>query len=167
MGRTHTTVDSPIGPLTLVADDEGRLCGLYMAEHRRQPDATTFGPEDPSAFDAVRIQLDEYFDGRRRRFTVPVKPSGTVFQVRVWNALSDIPFGERRTYGQIAQELGGPSLARAVGAANALNPVSIVVPCHRVVGTDGRLVGYAGGEERKRFLLDHEARVAGVMDRLF
>lgn len=167
MGRTHTTVDSPLGPLTLVADGGGRLCGLYMAGHRRWPDVTELGGDDPSAFDEAREQLDEYFAGRRTTFDLPLAPRGAVFQERVWTALRSIPFGQRRTYGEIASALGDPNLARAVGAANALNPISIVIPCHRVVGADGRLVGYAGGEERKRFLLDHEARVAGVMDRLF
>ncbi len=167
MGRTHTTVDSPLGPLTLVADGGGRLCGLHMEGHRRGPDVTELGGDDPSAFDEARGQLDEYFAGHRRTFDLPLAPRGAVFQERVWTALRAIPFAERRTYGEIASALGDPNLARAVGAANALNPISIVIPCHRVVGADGRLVGYAGGEERKRFLLDHEARVAGIMDRLF
>ncbi len=167
MGRTHTTVDSPLGPLTLVADEAGRLCGLYMTDHRRQPDIAQFGDADPATFDEVCDQLDEYFAGQRTAFDLPLATNGAAFQERVWAELRAIPFGERRTYGDIASALGDAGLARAVGAANALNPISIVIPCHRVVGADGRLVGYAGGEDRKRFLLDHEARVMGTHDRLF
>jgi methylated-DNA-[protein]-cysteine S-methyltransferase len=157
MMRTHTELDSPIGPLTLVADD-GVLSGLYLAGHVHGPDQAELGARDDDGFGEVKQQLGEYFAGTRTEFTVPVAPSGTPFQRAVWRELTTIPYGQTRTYGEIARTLGGPKLTRAVGAANGRNPISIVVPCHRVVGSDGSLTGYAGGLPRKRFLLDLEAR---------
>ena len=154
--RTHTIVGSPIGPLTLVASG-GVLCGLYLPEHRRGPDPASMGVPTSEGFEEVSRQLAEYFDGRRTGFTVPVAPVGTEFQRRVWRALTAIPYGRTTTYGALANELGGPGLVRAVGSANARNPISIIVPCHRVVGSDGSLTGYAGGLERKRYLLDLES----------
>lgn len=155
--RTHTTVDSPIGPLTLVADD-GVLCGLYLAEHRRAPDPATHGPADPAGFEALTEALAGYFAGQVESFDdVPVAAAGTPFQQRVWTALREIPYGTTATYGELAAALGSPGASRAVGAANARNPVSIVVPCHRVVGAGGAITGYAGGLARKRALLDLEA----------
>lgn len=153
---THTTTPSPIGPLTLVADD-GVLCGVYMAEHRRGPDPAGLGERDTTGLQDAERQLAEYFAGRRRAFDLPLAPRGTAFQQRVWQALTRIPYGETRTYAGLAAELGDPLLVRAVGAANALNPLSVVVPCHRVVGADGSLTGFAGGLARKRFLLDLES----------
>lgn len=154
---THAEVGSPIGPLTLVARD-GALSGVYMAEHARRPDAATFGERAPSAcLEEAQRQLAEYFAGERTAFDLPTRAAGTAFQHRVWQALTRIPYGQTRTYGQLAAELGGPTLTRAVGTANALNPLSVVVPCHRVVGADGGLTGFAGGLGRKRFLLDLEA----------
>lgn len=153
--NTHTTLDSPIGELTLVNAD-GVLSGLYMAEHQRRPDAATFGPATAVGFEQVSAELVEYFAGRRTEFTVRTAPVGTVFQQRVWALLRQIPSGQTRTYGQLAGELdesGGWNIARAVGSANARNPISIIVPCHRVVGANGALTGYAGGLERKKFLL--------------
>jgi methylated-DNA-[protein]-cysteine S-methyltransferase len=154
--RTWTTTPSPIGPLTLVADG-GVLCGVYMVEHRRGPDAAALGERDAAGFEDAEAQLAEYFARRRRAFDLPLRPRGTAFQQRVWRALTRIPYGETRTYAGLAAELGDPLLVRAVGAANALNPLSVVVPCHRVVGADGKLTGFAGGLERKRFLLDLES----------
>jgi methylated-DNA-[protein]-cysteine S-methyltransferase len=154
--RTHTTVDSPIGTLTLVADD-GKLSGLYLPGHLRGPAVAQLGDADSHGFEEIARQLEEYFAGRRTAFTVPVAPAGTPFQQAVWRELSTIPYGQTRTYGQLAEALGGPRLTRAVGAANGRNPISIVVPCHRVVGSDGSLTGYAGGLARKRYLLDLEA----------
>ena len=159
--RTHTTTPSPIGPLTLVAEG-GELCGVFMAEHRRGPDAAALGVRDAAGFEDAEGQLAEYFAGRRRAFDLPLRPRGTAFQQRVWRALEEIPYGETRTYAGLAAALGDPLLVRAVGAANALNPLSVVVPCHRVVGADGSLTGFAGGLARKRFLLDLESG-----DRLF
>lgn len=166
MGRTHTTVDSPLGPLILVADDD-RLCGVLITTGGRPPDPATLGRSDPAALPDARSQLDEYFAGSRRTFALPLAPRGSDFQRQVWDAVARIPFGERRTYGQIAEELGDPGLARAVGAANGRNPIAIVIPCHRVVGASGSLVGYAGGLANKRLLLEHEEHVAHGTERLF
>jgi methylated-DNA-[protein]-cysteine S-methyltransferase len=155
--RTHTVIDSPLGPLTVVADD-GVLSGLYLPGHVRGPGPERLGDRDDDGFDEITKQLTEYFAGTRTAFTVPVAPAGTPFQQSVWPELMSIPYGQTRSYGQLAHGLGGPHLTRAVGAANGRNPISIVVPCHRVVGSDGSLTGYAGGLPRKRFLLDLEAR---------
>jgi methylated-DNA-[protein]-cysteine S-methyltransferase len=152
MSTSHTVIDSPIGRLTLVADD-GALIGLYMQRHRRR---TALGDRVDAGFDDVISQLGEYFAGTRKAFDLVLRPDGDEFQHRVWDLLRTIPYGETRSYGQLARELGDPALAPAVGAANARNPLSILVPCHRVVGADGALVGYAGGLERKAFLLDLE-----------
>jgi methylated-DNA-[protein]-cysteine S-methyltransferase len=154
---THTVVDSPLGPLTLRAHD-GVLSGLYMAEHRHGPPADALGTPDPDGLPAVREQLAAYFAGERTSFDVPLDLRGTAFQQRVWAELLAIPYGGTRTYGELAAALGAPAASRAVGLANGRNPVSIVVPCHRVVGASGSLTGYAGGVERKRALLDLETR---------
>ncbi|MFI8848766.1 methylated-DNA--[protein]-cysteine S-methyltransferase [Streptomyces sp. NPDC053499] len=155
MYRTHTVIDSPLGPLTLVATD-GVLSAVYMDEQRHRPAQETFGVPDPSDFGAVTEQLGEYFAGERTRFTVPLAPQGTGFQRTVWDALCEIPYGETLSYGQLAERIGKPGAARAVGLANGRNPISIVVPCHRVIGSTGQLTGYGGGIERKRHLLDFE-----------
>jgi methylated-DNA-[protein]-cysteine S-methyltransferase len=145
---------SPIGPLVLVATD-GALVGLYLAPGgHRDPACRGTSP----VLERVRAQLDEYFAGTRRMLDVPVDPPGTGFQRDVWAALGRIPFGETRTYAEVAREVGRPRAVRAVGSANGQNPISIIVPCHRVVGSDGTLTGYAGGLERKRWLLAHERR---------
>ncbi|MFZ2175837.1 MAG: methylated-DNA--[protein]-cysteine S-methyltransferase [Rhodococcus sp. (in: high G+C Gram-positive bacteria)] len=157
----HTVTDSPIGPLTLVSV-EGVLSGIYMAEHRHQPDPGTFGARHSEGFDEARRQLVEYFDGERTHFSVALALRGTPFQRRVWGALQTIPYGETWTYRQLAEAVGSPTSVRAVAAANGRNPVSIIVPCHRVIGSNGSLTGYAGGLERKRFLLDREATTAGI-----
>ncbi len=152
--RSHTTFDSPIGPLTAVADGEA-LCGLYLdGEHHRVPDAV-LGRED-RFLGEVQAQLDAYFDGTLTDFGLPLAPAGTPFQRQVWAALCDIAYGSTTTYGELAAAIGRPGAARAVGLANGRNPIAIVVPCHRVIGAGGRLTGYAGGLERKRWLLDHE-----------
>jgi methylated-DNA-[protein]-cysteine S-methyltransferase len=164
--RTHTVVESPIGDLTLVAND-GRLTGLYMEQHRRRPPVSTFGERVSSGFEVMKEQLAEYFAGKRAEFSLDLDPRGNEFQMSVWNRLQAIPYGETRSYGQIAQELGDRSLAQDVGAANALNPLAIVVPCHRVIGSDGKLVGYAGGLERKAFLLQLENPERAMAARLF
>ncbi len=156
MSVTHTVTDSPIGELTLVACG-GALTGVYFPKHTRLPQPAAFGQRVDTGFEAAVDQLGEYFRGERTQFDLPLAPCGSDFQLRVWSLLRDIPYGETRSYGQLAKELGNPSLAREVGGANARNPLSIVVPCHRVVGADGRLVGYAGGLDRKQFLLDLEA----------
>ncbi|GAA5194160.1 methylated-DNA--[protein]-cysteine S-methyltransferase [Rugosimonospora acidiphila] len=153
--RVHTAIDSPLGTLTMVAAD-GALAGLYMQRHRHQPPPETFGERDPAPFARVIEQLTEYFDGARTTFDLPLAEQGTPFQRVVWAALGDIPYGETVSYGQLAERIGRPTASRAVGLANGKNPVSIIVPCHRVVGAGGDLTGYGGGIERKRYLLDFE-----------
>ncbi|HET9257347.1 MAG TPA: methylated-DNA--[protein]-cysteine S-methyltransferase [Pseudonocardiaceae bacterium] len=153
--RAHTVTDSPVGPLTLVAVD-GVLAGLYMNLQRHRPLEETFGVLDPAPFTEVIRQVDEYFATRRTAFDLPLALSGTPFQQKVWAALREIPYGETRSYGQLAERIGCPSAARAVGLANGRNPIGIIVPCHRVVGATGDLTGYGGGVERKRYLLELE-----------
>lgn len=152
-----TSMDSPIGTLLLTSDDEG-LTGVYMEVHAHGPDGVQ--PEwqrDDGGFTQVRRQLEEYFGGERTTFDLPLNPAGTLFQKMVWDALRTIPYGEVRSYGEIAEQIGKPGAARAVGLANGRNPISVVVPCHRVIGASGALTGYGGGLERKRSLLDLEA----------
>ncbi|WP_137992400.1 methylated-DNA--[protein]-cysteine S-methyltransferase [Streptomyces vilmorinianum] len=153
---THLVVDSPYDPLTLVAVD-GVLSRIHMTEQRHRPPEETFGERDPRPFDEVIRQLDAYFAGELTEFDLPLKLIGTPFQLRVWEQLRLIPYGETRTYGELAEALGNPGASRAVGLANGKNPVSIVVPCHRVVGADGALTGYGGGLGRKRRLLAFES----------
>jgi methylated-DNA-[protein]-cysteine S-methyltransferase len=155
--RAYTVMDSPVGPLTLVAAD-GVLTGLYMDRQRYRPEEHTFGECDPEPFGAAVRQLEEYFDGRRTVFDLPLALTGTAFQQRVWAALCEIPFGETVSYGDLAERIGRPTAARAVGLANGKNPVGIIVPCHRVVGSSGDLTGYGGGLHRKRHLLAFEQR---------
>ncbi len=157
--RTHTIVDSPVGPLTLV-DDGGELAGLWMTEQRHLPEPAGHGERDDTVLPALREQLDAYWRRELTDFDVPLAVQGTAFQQRVWAALRRIPYGGTWSYGRLALELGQPGASRAVGLANGRNPVGIVVPCHRVVGSTGRLTGYGGGLERKRFLLDLEATPA-------
>lgn len=152
---THTTVDSPVGPLTLVATD-GVLSGLYMTDQRYRPDDESFGPVDAAPFADVVVQLEEYFAGTRTSFELELDLLGTPFQRTVWRALCSIPYGETVSYGELAAMVGRPTAARAVGMANGRNPVGIIVPCHRVVGSTGDLTGYGGGIERKRQLLAFE-----------
>ena len=146
---------SPVGPLTLVVQD-GALCGLYQSGQRHLPDPSAFGPRDDAAGREVAAQLDAYFAGELRAFDVPLVLSGTCFRRRVWAALTQIPYGSTWTYGRLAAAIGQPTASRAVGLANGRNPVCIVVPCHRVVGSGGSLTGYAGGTDRKRHLLELE-----------
>ena len=164
----HTMQDSPVGPLTLVALD-GKLSGLYMNLQRHRPPDATFGEPDPTPFTEVIRQLDEYFGGQRTEFDLPMALVGTPFQRTVWAALQEIPYGETRSYGQLAERIGRPGGARAVGLANGRNPIGIIVPCHRVVGASGDLTGYGGGLERKQHLLDFERRRNGSVrsDTLF
>lgn len=159
--RVHTVVDSPVGALTLVARD-GLLSGLYMDLQRHRPLDETFGAPDPTPFTEVISQLEQYFAGQRTDFDVPVALAGTPFQRTVWAALREIPYGETESYGQLAERIGSPGAARAVGLANGRNPIGIIVPCHRVVGASGSLTGYGGGLARKHYLLDFEHRSALV-----
>lgn len=148
-------MDSPVGTLTLVSTD-GVLSGLYMAEYKHGPKREDFGERVRSGFEAAVSELREYFEGQRKRFSIPLFMEGTAFQKEVWKRLCDIPYGETRSYGQLAEAIGKPAACRAVGMANGHNPISIVVPCHRVIGSDGSLTGYGGGLERKKFLLKLE-----------
>lgn len=162
--RTHAVMDSPIGSLTLIAED-GRLAGVFMEITRDEPDALTLGAaiaveSEPVLAEAAR-QLDAYFDGELTEFDLPLSLAGSEFQRSVWAALQDIPYGETISYGELARRIRQPTASRAVGLANGKNPVSIVVPCHRVIGADGSLTGYGGGMDRKRFLLGLEQRVSG------
>ena len=143
---------SPVGDIQLHADGDGVLTGLYLRH-----DGT--GGDGP--FDAAREQLDAYFAGELEEFDLPLALHGTDFQLRVWDQLAQIPFAETISYKELALRLGDLKLVRAVGTANGRNPVSIVIPCHRVIGADGTLVGYGGGLDRKRWLLDHEAVASG------
>ncbi|MEV4440154.1 methylated-DNA--[protein]-cysteine S-methyltransferase [Streptomyces sp. NPDC049577] len=166
MSRVHTVVDSPYGPLTLVADD-GVLCGLYMTEQRHRPPQETFGERDDAPFPEAVRQLEAYFAGELTRFDLPLRLAGTDFQRRVWAGLQDIPYGETVSYGTLAEHIGAPGASRAVGLANGKNPVGIIVPCHRVIGSTGSLTGYGGGLERKRRLLAFERGEVPREDRLF
>jgi methylated-DNA-[protein]-cysteine S-methyltransferase len=147
---------SPIGRLLLTSDGTA-LTGLYM-EPSRKAQSTEGWAQDAgiAPLAATLHQLSEYFAGTRREFDLPLRLDGTPFQQRVWRELTEIPYGETWSYGQLAKRIGSPSASRAVGLANGRNPVSILVPCHRVIGADGSLTGYGGGLERKSWLLAHE-----------
>jgi methylated-DNA-[protein]-cysteine S-methyltransferase len=156
--REYVTLASPIGPLTLVADG-GQLTGLYMDAQRHRPADGVFGrPGDPAQepFASAAAQLTAYFAGELTEFDLPLAPAGTDFQRRVWSALRTIPYGRTWSYGQLAREVGSVTASRAVGLANGKNPIALIIPCHRVIGSDGSLTGYGGGLDRKRFLLNLE-----------
>jgi methylated-DNA-[protein]-cysteine S-methyltransferase len=160
------TTPSPIGAILLTADGE-RLTGLYLDEPEPRSMASSVevgvdaaeieDPEHRTLAQAAR-QLSEYFAGERRDFALPLHFDGTPFQRQVWKALTEIPYGETWSYADLARRIGNPKACRAVGLANGSNPISIIVPCHRVIGADGSLTGYGGGIERKRWLLAHERR---------
>lgn len=157
-GTTGTTiVTTPIGPLRLVA----AAGALTRVDFLDEPVLSDGPPSDPTLVSAV-AQLTEYFEGERTAFDLPLAPAGTPFQQKVWAALTRIPYGSTWTYGRLALEVGVPTAARAVGAANGRNPLAVVVPCHRVIGSDGTLTGYAGGLARKRTLLELEARAVAA-----
>lgn len=162
MTTSHVVVDSPVGPLRLVTDGE-HLTGVYFAEHKHAPAGlgTHVEVQDaPPVLCATVEQLTDYFAGGRRSFDLPLAATGTDFQRQVWDVLATIPYGQTWSYGQLAAALGRPSAARAVGMANGRNPISIIVPCHRVVGSTGAITGYGGGVERKQALLDLERRTS-------
>lgn len=154
--RTHALIDSPVGPLVAVVRD-GALVRLGPDP---SPDPLVVGERDDDALPAVCEQLDAYWAGTLREFDLPLAAPGTPWQQQVWAALRTIPFGETWSYGELAAHLGRPTASRAVGAANGRNPIFLVVPCHRVVGSTGALTGYAGGLDMKRRLLDHERAAA-------
>jgi O-6-methylguanine DNA methyltransferase len=163
-------ITSPVGGLGILVDDAGRL--VRLAFLGRDGDAeSTFQTQlaggdrlvaDPGRCAEVARQLGEYFDGERQRFDLELAPRGTDFQRQVWRSLAEIPFGETRSYAEIAERIGRPRAVRAVGRANGANPIPIIVPCHRVVGSDGSLTGFGGGLEAKRRLLDLESREVGL-----
>lgn len=159
--RRHTFIPSPLGDLQLVADGDV-LIGVYFEEHSYPPSdpGRTVGYDDP-LLATVGTQIVAYLDGHRTEFDIPIRTDGDEFSERVWALLRDIPYGETTTYGRIAEALGRPGLAQRVGQAVGHNPISIVVPCHRVVGADGSLTGYAGGLTRKRTLLELESSGEG------
>jgi methylated-DNA-[protein]-cysteine S-methyltransferase len=163
---TYTTLASPLGDLTVVirADE---IAGLYFPHHWTRPDPATFGTEDATGTAEVRRQLAGYFAGHRRSFDLPLAAGGDGLQRRVWALIGRVAYGETTTYGRLARELADGTTPQEVGTAVGQNPLSILVPCHRVVGAGGKLVGYAGGLRRKRFLLDLELEAAGRPGRLF
>jgi methylated-DNA-[protein]-cysteine S-methyltransferase len=154
----YTILESPIGPLQLISDGEA-LTGLFMNEHKGGPDpGEDWVRDDHNAILAeARRQIKAYFTGERKTFDLPLAARGTEFQQRVWDALRQIPYGTTISYGELARRIGNPQASRAVGLANGSNPISIIVPCHRVIGANGKLTGYGGGVERKKALLALEA----------
>jgi methylated-DNA-[protein]-cysteine S-methyltransferase len=155
---TGKIIDSPVGRLTLVASDAGLVAILWENDNpRRVPLDEVVASDDHPVLLETERQLQEYFAGRRREFALPLHFRGTEFQRRVWNALLTIPYGQTRSYAQIARQIGCPTAVRAVGAANGRNPLSIIAPCHRVVGSNGKLTGFAGGLEAKARLLSLES----------
>ncbi|MEV4419386.1 methylated-DNA--[protein]-cysteine S-methyltransferase [Patulibacter sp. NPDC049589] len=165
MTTTQQTIDTPTGELTLVAQD-GVLAGIYFPGHWTRPDRGGFGAEVATGFEEAERQLCEYLAGERTSFDLPTVRIGSAFERRVWERLDAIPYGATTTYGTIARELGDPALARTVGRAVGRNPLSLIVPCHRVLGGDGALTGYAGGLDRKRRLLALEAGPGSRWDRI-
>jgi methylated-DNA-[protein]-cysteine S-methyltransferase len=154
--RFYMSLDSPIGELLLLGDGQA-LRGLYMQDGRKPVKIAPRWERSEAPFVAVRKQLREYFAGERTTFDeLPLALDGAQFECRVWRALQDIPYGETVSYGEIARRVGQPDAARAVGLANGRNPIAVIVPCHRVIGANGALVGYGGGLERKRLLLELE-----------
>ncbi|WP_347222336.1 methylated-DNA--[protein]-cysteine S-methyltransferase [Mycolicibacterium poriferae] len=161
----YRTMDSPVGTLTL-AGRGGRLRHLRMTDQTYEPDRSNWLRDDEAFGDAV-AQLEEYFRGERQHFDLDVELVGTAFQRRVWEALLTIPYGETRSYGEIARQIEAPGAFRAVGLANGHNPIGIIVPCHRVIGANGSLTGYGGGMERKKTLLGLERSHASAPPTLF
>ena len=166
MKRYWDRIETPFGTFAAWVDDEGRVLRFNLR-------ATGAAKVDPQAeqnsrrLSPVRAQVDEYAKGTRQVFELDLEPEGPEFNKRVWEALLEIPFGRTTSYGAVAKRIGYPNAARAVGAANGANPIALIVPCHRVIGSDGSLTGYGGGLPLKRRLLEHEARVAGTWFDLF
>ena len=161
--ETYTSVmDSPLGKLLLQSTDQA-ITSVHFAGFRQPADGTEIKPDSslPDCLHACRVQLNEYFKGKRKIFDLPLSPDGTAFQRKVWNELLNIPFGSTISYLELAKRLGDPKVIRAAGSANGKNPVAIIIPCHRVIGADGSLTGYAGGLENKRKLLDLEQMHTG------
>ena len=159
MSLVYKLIESPIGKLKLVASDKGLVATLWENDRPRRVRLSELVEDqlDPVLVETER-QIGEYFAGKRKAFSIPLDMRGTRFQKDVWEALLAIPFGETRSYGQLAKQLGNPAATRAVGAANGRNPVSIIVPCHRVIGSSGELTGFAGGLDVKAYLLSLETQ---------
>jgi methylated-DNA-[protein]-cysteine S-methyltransferase len=151
-----TSIPSPVGDLLLTGDGHS-LDTLHLSDTSQPPVALNGHQRDDDAFAEARTQLGEYFEGDRTTFELSLNPRGTPFQLRVWEALRMIPYAGTASYGEVAAVIGNPSASRAVGLANGRNPIAVVIPCHRVIGADGSLVGYGGGLDRKRRLLELEA----------
>ena len=164
MSTFFSFYESPVGPLLMMSDGQA-LIGLHTEsdKHRPSQQPDWIHAEGAAPFSEVRRQLDGYFAGARTEFELPLAAQGTPFQRTVWQALCGIRFGETISYAELARRIGRPGASRAVGHANARNPISIIVPCHRVIGADDSLTGYAGGLERKRALLLHEAEKTGLL----
>jgi methylated-DNA-[protein]-cysteine S-methyltransferase len=170
MNTRHVLIDTTLGQLTLVASGEA-ITGLYFRHHIRRPATVTFGPEVAISDDALLAeaadQVHEYLAGVRREFSVPLDVVGDAFQHAVWSIVAEIPFGETTTYGAIAERLGDKALAYRVGQAVGANPLCLFVPCHRVLGANGKLTGYAGGLGRKQAMLELEEPADVAAGRLF
>jgi len=151
MNRFSSGMESPVGRIVLITDDKHLKSVNFSDEPVDEPDVL------PDILQKARQQLNEYFDGTRLQFDLDLDPEGTAFQQKVWQKLLQVPFGTTKSYREIAMELGSVLSTRAVGPANGKNPIAIIIPCHRIIGSDGKLVGYAGGLERKKWLLLHEA----------
>lgn len=159
-----STIPSPIGTL-LLTSQQGLLTGLYVQGEKHSPTLERHWIKNDQAFDSIVHQLEDYFLGLRFQFEVPRNAAGSEFQKRVWTALCEIPFGRTWTYGDLASRIGNRNASRAVGLANGRNPISIIVPCHRVIGADGSLTGYGGGLAAKKWLLDHEKKFLRVAEK--
>jgi methylated-DNA-[protein]-cysteine S-methyltransferase len=164
-GTVHTVLGTRLGELTVV-QESGALTGLYFPRHWPRPDRTAFGPRLDEGFEEAARQLDEYLAGDRDAFELPLKAGGSDFDRRVWELIARVPYGQTTTYGELARSLGAATDARDVGAAVGRNPLSILIPCHRVIGSTGKLTGYAGGLDRKRTLLQIEHARAQRMGRV-
>jgi methylated-DNA-[protein]-cysteine S-methyltransferase len=170
LSTRHVVVDSLIGPLTLVRDETG-LTGVYYPGHWTRPDRNSFGPQvdssDDHGFDEAIAQLTEYFAGERRDFDLPLNPRGSDQARQVWQLIAEIPYGQTTSYGDLARRFDGDLDARDIGGFVGANPLSILIPCHRVVGSTGKLTGYAGGLERKRYLLELENAIPAAPETLW
>jgi len=166
MNHEHLTIESPLGPLTLRASEAGLTQIRFLdGEGPRAPEPE--GPQGGALVEEAARQLEAYFAGTRTDFDLPLAPEGTDFMKSVWKELLRIPFGATISYGELAQRVGDPNASRAVGSANGKNPLPIVIPCHRVIGADGSLTGFAGGVGLKRRLLDHEGALPETTPSLF
>jgi methylated-DNA-[protein]-cysteine S-methyltransferase len=157
----YSLIGSPLGDLLVARDDVG-IAALYLPTGKNAQSPNPGWTREDTAFDDVRTQLGEYFAGERQEFDLPLHPIGTAFQQQVWLALREIPYGQTASYGQTAAAIGHPNGSRAVGLANGRNPISIIVPCHRVIGANGSMTGYGGGIEAKQWLLAHEQKTVGA-----